>query len=184
MLLVSLVATFSVKSIPLPHIARSSPGRSTCWHGHALHQTPCTCCRFLWLPAPGNSNWELRKDSLWEKPQTNCLALLGWLCGSQGILQLPPSPLAARCAAGAPKGAGTSTVPWLPASISPCNVSVSPYSSLYCNNINPLPIFLADQCSQMCRYNIDNLKVVKTTLRHIRRPSLTGPEPRQSLDKI
>lgn len=39
MLLMPLVATFPVKSILFPHITRNSPGRSMCWHGHALHQT-------------------------------------------------------------------------------------------------------------------------------------------------
>lgn len=37
----------------------------------------------------------------------------------------------------------------------------TPYWSLYCNNINPLPIFLTDQRLQFYRYNAGNLKTVK-----------------------
>jgi len=94
-------------------------------------------------------------DLPWEKPQT-CFAPLGWLCGSPGILQLPLPMLGARCAAGAPTGAGTSAEPlcMLPASISPCEASVAPYWSLYYNNVNPLPVG-----SYRPMFANDNLKI-------------------------
>lgn len=104
---------------------------------------------------------KLRKDSLWKKPQRNCFAPLGWLCGSPSVLQLPQPTLAARRCSGAPKGARTSTAPWPPPSVSPCDGSVAPYWSLPYSNINPLPILLTNWCLQLCRDNTDNLKIEK-----------------------
>lgn len=148
MLLVSLVATFWVKPILLPHLAKEQPWKDdvlawACSAPKIPHPLEISVAACSW-----QSKLEPRKDSLWEKPQTN------WLCGSWGISQLPKPTLASR-------GARTSTLPWLPPSISPRNVSVAPYRSLYCSNINPLPIFLTNRCLQLCRHNTDNLKIVK-----------------------
>lgn len=150
----------------LPQAARSSPGRSTCRHAHALHQA---CCRSPWLPDPGNSNCKLRMDSLWVNPRQIVLPHWAGSAAQRASCRCPSQHFPPHARLGLPK----KPVKAQAASI---------YLSSQCERCPLLhPLLWSHQSTTCFPYK---LVLAIMQIQHLRRPSSTGPEQRQSLDKI